>query len=641
MLLARITKFCSTSSFSISRFFSSPKLSASPPKPRLRKSERLQRDVDLLLRIVRSKASWGASTAKRLKQSNVELTPFHVTEVLRLHRVSIDRTWKFFKWAQQQKRCKRGLFMYSKMCHLLGNARRFEDLWSLLEDMKSDGRRIPPELFLGVIRSYVKANQVSDALKAFQSMESFGCKPTTLVFNSVIDIFRDAGDYAQVESLFRNMQDCAYCDPDTVTYTMMIDCKGKTGQVEAAFELFQEMNRKGYIANVITYSSLINALGKAGRVAEACNLMSGMQINGCKPNSVTYNGLIVSLGGAGQEALACSYHKEMIALGLIPNVATQAVVVACLLKIGNFVGAHELFRTAVSTSRLTDFDVMKSVVGSLCKAGQSEAGLKFFQHAKKKGCEASAGAYSVLIYSLAKSGYVVEALDLFGEMTGNRDTPDVISLKVLINGLVHDQKFDAAIDVARLMIKRKFEDNFYAPEKLVTLLCKTHRFKDAHQVINQELMEKGHPRNIDLYNILILQLERAGQVEEAFKIFERMGVEGCQPDTRTYNIVINFIGSVGKVGLARQLFEQMKERGCEPDIETYGIIVSILVHAGWSELSLKVCQEMVSKHSEPQEGVLNILRRARGNDSEEYRELLNTFQDLLKGDRSASIIDHA
>lgn len=335
MLLARFTKCCSSfPSISIlPRFFSSSKPAASPPKPRLRKSERLQRDVLLLSKILRSKATWGASTAKRLKQSDVQLTPFHVTEVLRHHRHSIDPAWKFFKWAQQHKRCKRGLFMYSKMLHLLGNARRFDDLWSLLDDMKRDRRHIPPALFLGVIRCYVKANQLNDALKAFYSMENYGCKPTTLVYNSMIDIFRAARDYPQVESLFRNMQNCSSCAPDTITYTMMIDCKGKTGQLESAFDLFQEMHRKGYKANVRTYSSLISSLGKAGRISEACNLMSGMRINGCKPNNVTYNGLIVSLGGAAQDALAYSYYKEMIALGLVPNLTTQAAVVASLVKI--------------------------------------------------------------------------------------------------------------------------------------------------------------------------------------------------------------------------------------------------------------------------------------------------------------------
>ncbi|KAG0569852.1 hypothetical protein KC19_6G120700 [Ceratodon purpureus] len=642
MFCTRIVKFCSSSSFpSLSRFFPSSKVPGSAPKPRLRKSGRLQRDVLLLSKILRSKASWGASTAKRLKQSNVEVTPFHVTEVLRLHRHSIEPAWRFFKWAQQQKRCKRGLFMYSKMLQLLGDARRFDDLWSLLDEMKRDSRQIPPAIFLGVIRNYVKADQMDGALKAFCAMEKYGCKPTTLVFNSMIDIFRAVGDYAQVESLFRNIQDSSSCAPDVITYTMMIDCRGKAGQIEAAFDLFQEMHRKGYKANVITYSSLISSLGKAGRISEACNLLSGMQINGCKPNNVTYNGLIVSLGGAGQAELAYSHYKEMIVLGLVPNVSTQAVVVASLVKIGNLTEAHTLFQTAANRSRDTEFDVMKSVVGSICKSGQFEAGLKFFQDAKKNGYEPSVGAYSVLIYSLSKSGCAGEALDLFQELARTDASPDLMALNALTNALVKEQIFDAAIDVIRLMIKQRVGDQTYAHEKLVTLLCKTNRFKDAYEVISQELPDKGFPRNVHLYNKLVYQLGKAGHTEKAFQTFERMSDEGCHPDTGIYNVVINLLGSVGKVDLAHQLFQQMKEKGCEPNLQTYDIMVGLLVRAGRSVLSTKVCQEMVLKHIEYPEGALKILRQAHENtqgleDTRGYSDLVN----MLKGDGSALVINN-
>lgn len=153
------------------------------------------------------------------------------------------------------------------------------------------------------------------------------------------------------------------------------------------------------------------------------------------------------------------------------------------------------------------------------------------------------------------------------------------------------------------------------------------------QVINQ-----GLPPNIDLYNKLIYQLGKAGQIEEASKTFERMGDEGCHPNTRTYNIVINLLGSVGKADLAYQLFQQMNEKGCSPNLQTYSIMVSLLVHAGRSELSTKVCQEMVSNHIEPQEGVLKILLQAHEDTCGGYSELVSTCQDMLKGDGSADKI---
>lgn len=156
-------------------------------------------------------------------------------------------------------------------------------------------------------------------------------------------------------------------------------------------------------------------------------------------------------------------------------------------------------------------------------------------------------------------------------------------------------------------------------------------------MISQEFPEKGFPPNVNLYNKLIYHLGEAGQIEEASKTFKRMSDEGCHPDTETYNIVINLVGSVGKVDLAYQLFQQMKEKGCHPNLQTYSIMVGLLVHAGRSELSNRVCREMVSVHIEPQEGVLRILQAHEDASG----ELVNTYLDMLKGDRSASIIKDA
>lgn len=164
-------------------------------------------------------------------------------------------------------------------------------------------------------------------------------------------------------------------------------------------------------------------------------------------------------------------------------------------------------------------------------------------------------------------------------------------------------------------------------------------------MISQELREKGFPPNAHLYNKLVYQLGKAGQIEEAIKTFERMSDEGCHPDTRTYNIVINLSGSVGKVDLAHQLFQQMKKKGCKPNLQTYDSMVGLLVRAGRSELSTKVCQEMVSNHIESPEGALKILRLAHENTcglevTRGYSELIYTCTSMLKGDGSAQIINN-
>ena len=450
-------------------------------KVRIRGKERLRREVGMLAKILRSKKTWGAKTAKLLKDSNIEVLPYHVCEVLRVHHNPVDKALKFFKWAKQQKRCKRGNFMFTKMIKLLRDAGKFDEIWPLVDDMKKEGRVIHPSLFLGVIRSYVQVKKLDEAMTTFHAMEKYGCRPNTLIFNCMIDIFRKAGDVAQVEALFKNM-DRVSCAPDIYTYSMLIDCKGKSGEVDAAFDLFQEMHRKGYKANVFTYSSLIDSLGKAGRFTEACNLLRGMNINGCDPNDVTYTTLIGSLGQAGQASLAYFYYTEMLSLGFAPTPVTYAVVIACTIQLNNETEAHSLFHIATLRYKFSEFDVLKSVLGRLCKSGHWEAALKFFEDVKKNRVEPSIGAYDVLIHHLPKTGNVNKAFDIFREISGKGACPDLVALTSLTRGLVKERKLSAAMDVVQYMTKQGLTADIYMYGNLVNFLCQSGRFDDAFQV---------------------------------------------------------------------------------------------------------------------------------------------------------------
>ena len=443
--------------------------------------EKLKQDISILSRILKNKATWGARTVKLLKDSNLDVTPYHVCEVLRIHHSPIDRALKFFKWAKQQKKCRRGNFMYTKMIKILGDAEKFDEIWPLLEDMKKEHRLIQPSLFLGIIKSYIRVGRIEDAVVAFDAMESYGCRPNTLVFNSMLYLFIKAGEAERAEFLFRKMGR-SFCAPDLYTYSLLIDSRGKAGQLDSAFDLFQEMHRRGCEPNVFTYSSLISSLGKAGRFDEACNLLQGMKINGCAPNNVTYNGLISSLGMAGQADLGHHYYEEMLSLGFIPDLYTYAVVIANLVKVEKLSEAHKLFQIATAKTRFSDFDILKSVTGSLCKSGQCEAGLRFFEAVQRVGYNPSAAACNVLIHSLSKAGHVKKALDLFEDMSRRGASSDLVACNALSNGLIKEGSLMAAIKVVRFMTKQGINPDLFTYTNLVNLLCKADRFDDAYQV---------------------------------------------------------------------------------------------------------------------------------------------------------------
>lgn len=592
-------------------------------------AEKQKQDIKLICNILRGKSKWGASTAKRLKASNVEVKPYHVCEVLRLHPVPVDRAFKFFNWARQQRRCKKGKFIYTKMIKILGDAGKFDMIWPLLDDMRKERREIDPSLFLGIIRSYVQLKKIDEAIVAFNAMEKYGCKPTTLSFNCMIDMLITAGDHECAESLFKKM-DYRMCTPDIVTYSMLIDSRGKMGQLNAACQLFYEMQKRGCRPNVVTYSSLISNLGKAGKLKEACDLFQDMRTHGCIPNNVTYNGLISSLGQAGLAMLAYEYYQEMLTLDFVPDLFTYAVVIVSLIKLGRIDEVRSLCKIAMAKSRFSDFDILKSVLGSLCKSGEWKAALQFFEEVVRGGHSLTAGAYNVMIHSLSRAGNMEKAFELFEEMIHNKvASPDLVACNAVINGLVKEGNLDTACKVVDAMTEQGITPDSFTFINYINLLCKADRFDDAYQIVQQEVVKKGCPPNTQMYNVLIDNLGKAGKVEEALKAFDRMREQGFSPDTVTFNIVISILGGIGKVDAAYQLFQEMKEKACQPTLFSYNIMIGNLVRAGRANAGTKLFQEMLENQVSPNDITLKLLLQAHEETVEGYGELVDMCGEML------------
>ncbi|XP_016200095.1 pentatricopeptide repeat-containing protein At3g60050-like [Arachis ipaensis] len=111
--------------------------------------------------------------------------------------------------------------------------------------------------------------------------------------------------------------DTSGIDPDIVTYTILIDGLCKSGRLENAKEIFQDLSIKGYHLNTRIYNVMINGLCKEGLLHEALALKLEMEDNGCSLDAVTYETTIRALLEKGENDQALKHLHEMIARGLL------------------------------------------------------------------------------------------------------------------------------------------------------------------------------------------------------------------------------------------------------------------------------------------------------------------------------------
>lgn len=87
------------------------------------------------------------------------------------------------------------------------------------------------------------------------------------------------------------------CVLDCETYTALLSAYGRSGLLDRAFSLLEEMkSTPGCHPDVQTYSILIKSCLQVFAFDKVQSLLSDMDACGIKPNTVTYNTLIDAYG---------------------------------------------------------------------------------------------------------------------------------------------------------------------------------------------------------------------------------------------------------------------------------------------------------------------------------------------------------
>jgi pentatricopeptide repeat protein len=121
----------------------------------------------------------------------------------------------------------------------------------------------------------------------------------------------------------------------------------KSGQLQKALEVYQEMLRKGCTPNVVTYNTLIDVYGKTGQWGEALRVIDTMNASNTRPVTRTYNTLMIACNTSGQWQEALNVYADMVRRGHAPNTTTYNALISAYSKAGRlekvrFGGLHHV-----------------------------------------------------------------------------------------------------------------------------------------------------------------------------------------------------------------------------------------------------------------------------------------------------------
>ncbi|GAA0175582.1 hypothetical protein LIER_28727 [Lithospermum erythrorhizon] len=274
----------------------------------------------------------------------------------------------------------------------------------------------------------------------------------------------------------------------------------------------------------------------------------------------------------------------------------------------------------------------KGVVGGKCfecavdrlvRAGRPTQTVSFFERMESDyGFVKSLDSLKVVVSRLCDHGFASYAEKMVKNLA-NEFFPDEYICDMLIKGWCVDDKFDEAVRFSAEMYRGGFELSTFACNEMLDCVCRLSRKKDPFRLKSEAekvlygMEEKGIPRDVETFNVLICNLCKIRKTEDAMKLFHRMGEWGCHPNETTFILLVRSLYQAARVGEgdemidrmksagygfaldkkeyygllkilcgieridhAMSVFAMMKADGCEPGIKTYDLLMGKLVAHG-------------------------------------------------------------
>ncbi|KAK1432373.1 hypothetical protein QVD17_09269 [Tagetes erecta] len=445
---------------------------------------------------------------------------------------------------------------------------------------------------------------VTDAFRILKNSLEQGYFPGKMTFSILADALCKLEKLEMMNELFRLVLENNIVLSDRV-HENYIKALCRIGRVQDGYFIHEELKRLDKVTTVGAYISLINGFIKANRGDFASKLLIEMQERGITPTRILYRAVIRSVcemenyeqqfkkllemqlplrkvdrhvfnifiegvGRAKKPELARQLYEMMKRSGISPNVNSD------LLLLRSFLSGEK-----VSESLNLYYDILKKrkckqvynvMVTGLCKADKPGLAFGIFSEIREKerDMRPSLECYEELVYVLCKHEIYEKIRPLIEDLIGvGRPLSSFIGSKLLLCSLKNREFYETWAD-SRPPAESTESSSVWRLGELIRLFSDSFTDKlnpdDLEQVVGN-----CFPLDIYGYNMILRKL-CINQVDDAFKLFQKICRMGYQPNQWTYETMVHGFYKNGRKTDADVWFEEMLRRGFHPSESTKSLI---------------------------------------------------------------------
>lgn len=399
-----------------------------------------------------------------------------------------------------------------------------------------------------LIGVYARCGFYQQTLEVFRKMQREGLRHDIIVIPSVLKACGHLSYARFGEVVHAVILKCSF-GFDAFVISALIDMYSKTGQVEKARCIFDEMVEKDLVA----LNALVSGYAQDGQPEKGLSLVEKMEVVGLTPNLVTWNTLIAGFSQKGEDEMVSHLFDLMHDKGVEPDYVSWTSVISGLVQNFRNKEAFDTFKQMLNHG----FCPTSATISSLLSACSAVANIRFGKeihgYALVIGVEKDIFVRSALVDMYGKCGFIDEARGLFFKMS-ERNTATWNSM---IFGYANNGYCNEAIELFNQMEKEDEKKLDHLSFTAVLTACSHAGMLDLGQSLFDLMQEKYRiiPR-LEHYACLIDLLGRAGKLNKAYDMIKAMPIE---PDLFVWGALLGACRNHGNIDIAEIAARHLSE----------------------------------------------------------------------------------
>ncbi|KAK6119647.1 hypothetical protein DH2020_046613 [Rehmannia glutinosa] len=355
------------------------------------------------------------SLAADLLKTHKKFSDFMVGKFIKAHGDLGHLKWAVKLFNQLKRKELDGcLFSFNALLGVLVKAKRVSHAWGTL------GRLL--------------LKQFGSAMRCFEEMATKGnCEPNVLTYNVLINGLCLNGDVDEARKMMSRMRLGGLRD-NIATHTSLLKGYCIAGRSEEAIKHFKEMVNLGMSLDGKSYAVIVNEYCKLGRPDEAVVILREMRERGINPSLASFNAVLRSFIKLQEFDKAYHILKQMPKWGCYPNfISYSNVIIGLVGSEGRMKDVDVLVNDMILEGHGLDTTLYSSLIQAYCINGNVRKAVCLFKEMISESLMIRKDCFAILVKELHLRGLVHEVENLLDEMRNSCPAFDVETYQSVLN----------------------------------------------------------------------------------------------------------------------------------------------------------------------------------------------------------------